>query len=87
MEQEYRFVSPHFVVCLGAIPAQALIGRGFRIGEGRGAWHEGRGGIPTTATYHPAYVLRLKGEDRARIENLMVDDFRMAAESLAAERE
>ncbi len=85
MEQEYRFVSPSVVICLGAVPAQALIGRGFRIGEGRGALHNGRRGIPTTATYHPAYVLRLRGPDRARIEGLMIKDFRMAAEHMAAE--
>jgi len=86
MAQEYKFVSPRFVVCLGAAPAQALISPGFRIGEGRGQWHEGRGGIPTTATYHPAYALRLRGEDRRVVEWRMLEDFRFVAGHLAASR-
>ena len=86
MAQEYRFVSPQFVVCLGAVPAQVLISPGFRIGEGRGRWHESRDGIPTTATYHPAYTLRLIGEDRRSIEEQMLEDFRFVAGHLAASR-
>jgi DNA polymerase len=85
MTQEYRFVSPELVVCLGAVPAQALIGRGFRISEGRGRWHEGRNTIPTTATYHPAYILRLRSPDRDRLQAEMVEDFRVAAERLAGQ--
>ena len=83
MDQEYRFVSPLLVVCLGSVPAQALISRGFRIGQGRGDWHEGRHGIPTTATYHPAYVLRLRGDDRDGIEAKMAQDFGVVAERLS----
>ncbi|MHB0912715.1 MAG: uracil-DNA glycosylase [Armatimonadota bacterium] len=79
MTQEYRFVQPRAVVCLGTVPAKALIGRGFAIGTGRGRWHEGKGGIPTTATYHPAYLLRLRGDDRRRVEQQMLEDFQMAA--------
>lgn len=86
MAQEYRFVSPQFVVCLGAVPAQVLISPGFRIGEGRGRWHESRDGIPATATYHPAYALRLIGEDRRSIEEQMLEDFRFMAGHLAASR-
>lgn len=82
MNQEYRFVSPEFVVCLGGVPAQALISRGFKIGEGRGKWHTGRNDIPTAATYHPAYVLRLRDEDRRRVESQMRDDLKMAAAGL-----
>ncbi|MHB0997913.1 MAG: uracil-DNA glycosylase [Armatimonadota bacterium] len=77
--EEYRFVHPEAVVCLGAVPAQAFISKNFRIGEGRGKWHIGRNDIPTTATYHPAYVLRLRGEDRQNIQAKMVEDLRMAA--------
>ena len=86
MAQEYRFVSPQFVVCLGAVPAQVLISPGFRISKGRGRWHESRDGIPTTATYHPAYALRLTGEDRRSIEEQMLEDFRFMAGHLAASR-
>ncbi|MDI6827725.1 MAG: uracil-DNA glycosylase [Armatimonadota bacterium] len=81
MSAEVRFISPKLIVCLGAVPAQALIGRGFKMEEGRGRWHQSKFSIPTTATYHPAYVLRLKAEDRERIESLMVADFKMAKSS------
>ncbi|HUV04057.1 MAG TPA: uracil-DNA glycosylase [Armatimonadota bacterium] len=86
MTQEFRFVSPQFVVCLGAVPAQVLISPGFRVGEGCGRWHEGRGGIPATATYHPAYVLRFVGEARRSVEERMLEDFRLVARDLAVRR-
>ncbi len=83
MTQELRFVSPNLLVCLGAVPAQALIDRKFRITQERGQWHEGRNGIPAIATYHPAYVLRLTGEDRRSIESQMLEDLRMVAARLS----
>ena len=86
MAQEYRFVSPELVICLGAVPAKELISPRLGISEGRGRWHAGRGDIPTTATYHPAYVLRLQGEDRRRVESQMREDLRMAAARLAEVR-
>ena len=78
----YEFVAPDFIMCLGGAPAQALISKAFRIGEGRGQWHEGRGGRPTAATYHPAYALRLRGEDRIGIETVMIEDLKMLKSSL-----
>jgi uracil-DNA glycosylase family protein len=84
MTQEYRFVSPELVVCLGAVPAQALISRDFRLPEGRGRWCAGRGGIPTTATYHPAYLLRLGRADREVIQAQMLYDLRTAWASQVA---
>lgn len=83
MTQELRFVSPEMIVCLGAVPAQALIDRKFRITQGRGQWHTERDGIPTTATYHPAYVLRLRDADRRAVESQMVEDLRIVADRLA----
>jgi len=73
----YGFIDPCLVMCLGGRSAQALLGEGFRIGERRGRWHVGRFGKPTTATYHPAYVLRLRGADRQRVEEQMVRDLVM----------
>lgn len=82
MTQEFRFVSPEFVVCLGAVPAKALVSRSARLSTDRGRWHTGRNGIPTVVTYHPAYVLRLRTEDRSRVESAMLDDLRMVADRL-----
>jgi DNA polymerase len=81
MEEEYKFVAPQAVVCLGTIPARALISRDFKIGERRGGWYVGRHGIPTIGTYHPAYVLRLQGSDRMSTEQEMIEDF-LTAKSL-----
>lgn len=86
MTQELRFVLPEMLVCLGAVPAQALIDRKFRITQERGKWHTGRDGISATATYHPAYVLRLTGEDRRAVESQMLDDLRMVAARLSQSR-
>ena len=82
MTAEYRFINPELVVCLGRSPAQALISRSFRIGEGRGKWHEGKEGKLTTATYHPAYVFRLVGDDRQRVEAQMLADLDMIPSKL-----
>lgn len=82
MSAEVQFVSPKVIVCLGAVPAQALIGRNFKMEDGRGRWYQSKFSVPTTATYHPAYVLRLRGADRERIESLMIADFKTASSKL-----
>jgi DNA polymerase len=81
--QEYRFVRPGAVVCLGIVPAHALISKTLRIGTDRKRWHVGRDGIPSLITYHPAYVLRLSGDNRRHVESQIMEDLRMAAERIA----
>jgi DNA polymerase len=83
MTQEYRFVRPGLVVCLGATPAQALMSKSFRISESRGEWQAGKDGIQTTATYHPAYALRLQGRERRTVEAQMLEDLHIMAARLA----
>ena len=81
MDQEYRFVSPEVVLCLGLLPAQALISRNLTFADGRGKWHEGRHGIPTAVTYHPA--MRYMGkEKKPAVEARMAEDFAMVAARL-----
>ncbi len=82
MAAEYRFVDPELVLCLGGAPAQALISKSFRIREGRGRWHEGRNGKATAATYHPAYVFRLRGDDRRSVESQMLADLELVSRRL-----
>ncbi len=58
LEREIAAVKPDVVLCLGATAARAVFGAGFKLMEGRGAWHalgEGRRGF---ATVHPSWVLR-----------------------------
>lgn len=82
MGQELRFVSPEIIICLGAIPARVLIGRGFDFASSRGRWLIGRGGIPTIATYHPAYVQRFRTVGGESTEARALADLRSAAERL-----
>lgn len=79
MSATYRLVAPELVLCLGGAPAQALISKSFRIGEGRGKWYQGREGTLTTATYHPGYIPR---EARSIMEGRMLDDLAMVRSEL-----
>ena len=63
LEREIRLVRPRVIVCLGAIAASALIHPGFRVKENRGVWFPGPEGSRIRATYHPSYLLRLRGPD------------------------
>jgi DNA polymerase len=58
---------PRFLVCLGATPAQRLIGRSEGILKLRGRWFDfssGQDSIPLLATLHPAYLLRQPAQKR-----------------------
>jgi len=68
---EIQHVAPKTIVCLGAMAAQAIFGKQFRLLEQRGQWLTLDGGIRAFATVHPSYLLRLPGE-RERSE-AMVD--------------
>lgn len=85
MGLEYQFVAPRGVVCLGLVPGKALISKGIRIGADRGRWLEGRSGIPSLITYHPAYALRVRDDERKRVESMMIEDLSMASRVFADE--
>lgn len=61
--EELAVVRPCLLVCLGATAARALLGRGFRLTEQRGAWRDGPLDTRAMATFHPAYVLHLETHD------------------------
>lgn len=84
MEAELRYVRPRVVVCLGAVPAHYLIHRGFRLHEERGRLFD-VDGTRRLATYHPAYILRLRGGDNyRRTLALLEEDLRLAASASAS---
>ena len=56
--QELATVRPDVVVCLGAIAAQAMLGKRFHLMRQRGTWHGLDDGTRVLATVHPAWVLR-----------------------------
>jgi DNA polymerase len=80
LEGEVAAVQPRLIVALGATAAKALLGRDFRITRQRGEVQR-RAGLPDVlATFHPSYLLRLKGrpgEEEAHTQ--FVHDLRTAA--------
>lgn len=58
LESEIRVVTPRVLVCLGAVAAQAVLGRDFRVTRDRGQFVETELGPSVTATVHPSSILR-----------------------------
>jgi uracil-DNA glycosylase len=75
MDAEIAAIRPTGLVCLGAIAARALFGRGYRLTERHGELVESDLAPVVTASFHPSAVLR--GPDpvakRARYEDLVGD--------------
>lgn len=59
LDAEITQLRPELILCLGAVAASAILGRGFRLTEERGKWFARADGTPVMATLHPAYLLRL----------------------------
>lgn len=57
LERQIQLVAPRLIVCLGVLAGQTLISPHLRITRDRGRWAEYRG-VPITATFHPAALLR-----------------------------
>ncbi len=61
LEGEIAAIQPKLILALGATAAKALLGASFRITRSRGQVQQ-RDGLPDViATFHPSYILRLKG--------------------------
>jgi DNA polymerase len=80
LEGEMEAIHPAVIVALGATAAKVLLGPRFRITRQRGEV-QSREGLPDViATFHPSYLLRLKGrpgEEEAYAQ--FVGDLRTAA--------
>ena len=55
--------------------AKTIIDKDFRITKDRGTWYE-IDGIKTMATFHPAYVLRQRGDDLNNAKRLVWKDIK-----------
>src|SRR5437764_288845 len=75
LQAELAVVKPKVLVCLGATPAQALLGKQFRVTKQRGTWVESDLAAHVTATVHPSSILRQRtDEDRhAEMERFVAD--------------
>lgn len=66
-------VKPEVILCLGGPAAKTLIDKDFRITKDRGKWYE-FDGAKAMATFHPAYVLRQRGDDLDRAKRAVWKD-------------
>jgi DNA polymerase len=56
-ERQFEILRPEYIVCVGTVPAQALLETGDSIGKLRGRFYRYRDS-KVLATYHPSYLLR-----------------------------
>ncbi|RUL81747.1 uracil-DNA glycosylase [Tautonia sociabilis] len=73
LERQIAIVRPEFLCVLGKPASQALLNTSMPMGRLRGKWQRYKG-IPTIATWHPAYLLRnpaAKKETWADLQMLM----------------
>jgi len=85
LRQELEAVRPRVVLCFGATAAAALIKKGFKLSQERGHWFPGPAGSRAMATFHPAYALRLEGDDREAVRLVVLHDLREAARAASGD--
>jgi len=94
LQLEERLVAPEVIVTLGATAGKALLGKPFALANARGEWQErpatldsfaaGTHPAPVLPTYHPAYILRLEGDDALRAQALVDADLQRVRARLDA---
>jgi uracil-DNA glycosylase len=85
LDAELKVVKPEVLVCLGAVAAQALLGRDFRVTRQRGTPVASPLAPVVTATIHPSAILRRRDKaERVAEREAFVADLRAAAAALAA---
>ena len=82
LDAELQLVQPRVLVCLGAVAAQALLGRDFRVTRERGKLLESDLAEHVLATVHPSSILRGEPSQKEREFAAFVGDLRIAAELL-----
>lgn len=80
VETEIALVKPRLLVCLGAVAAQALIGRTFKVSQERGRFVQSPLAPLVAATVHPSSILRARDDETRRAEmDRFVADLRTVA--------
>jgi DNA polymerase len=77
LDAELAVLKPRVLVCLGAVAAQALLGRDFRVSRQRGELVDSPLAPNTVATVHPSSILR--ADDRERQFGEFVRDLQKVA--------
>ena len=73
LQGQIEAVKPEIILCLGGPAARTIIDRDFKITRDRGKWYD-LGSQKAMATFHPAYVLRQRGEDLDRAKRAVWKD-------------
>ncbi len=83
LREELDLVKPRALVLLGGTPAKAMIKKSFTLKSEHGTPFDTEFGMPALATYHPAYLLHLRGvggEKNDRMSQQVVEDLGAAWE-------
>jgi uracil-DNA glycosylase len=84
VDSEIAVVKPRVLVCLGAVAAQTLLGRAFKVSQARGRFVDSPLAPRVLATVHPSAVLRAGDEDQRRDAMAhFVADLRIVAAEIA----
>ena len=62
LAKEIEIIQPKVILCLGSISLKFFGGKELKITQERGKWLANRFGVNIIATFHPAYLIRLGGE-------------------------
>ncbi len=84
LDEQIEIVRPEIILALGAPAAKTFMGEKFSISKQRGQWYDGPGGIPTIATFHPAYILRQTGGEITATKRLVYEDLKQVRARLDA---
>jgi DNA polymerase len=79
LDAELQVIQPRVLVCLGAVAAQALLGRGVRVTQDRGEPLDSELAERVFVTVHPSSILRADDADREQAYADFVADLRAVA--------
>jgi uracil-DNA glycosylase len=80
LRAEIELLAPPLLVLLGAVAAQSLLGRDFKVSTQRGVVSEPPDGLPAViATVHPSSILRGPDDERHARMDAFVADLKLAA--------
>jgi uracil-DNA glycosylase family protein len=76
LQGQMEAIKPKLILCLGGPAAKTVIDKDFRITKDRGKWYNLDDGVRAMATFHPAYILRQRGEDLQNTKRLVWKDIK-----------
>jgi uracil-DNA glycosylase len=83
LDAELAVIKPRVLVCLGAVAAQALLGRGVRVTQDRGRPLDSDLAEFVFVTVHPSAILRADDADRDQAYATFVADLKAVAAELS----